>query len=69
VLIDEEIRKMVDACYERARGILKEHRGQLDQLATTLLEREVLDGEEVKRLVGIPPVSAATAQDGRPPSP
>jgi hypothetical protein len=28
------------------------HRPQLDLLATTLLEKEVLDAEEVKRLVG-----------------
>ncbi|MCH8234715.1 MAG: SUMF1/EgtB/PvdO family nonheme iron enzyme, partial [Chloroflexi bacterium] len=52
VMIDEEIRGLVDACRERARRILTKHRDQLDLLATTLLEKEVLDGEEVKKLEG-----------------
>ncbi len=51
VLIDEEIRRLIDACYERARKTLLEHRPQLDLLANTLLEKEVLDGEEVKKLL------------------
>ncbi len=52
VLIDEEIRLLIDACYERAKQTLITHRTQLDLLATTLLEKEVLDGEDVKRLIG-----------------
>ena len=59
VLIDEEIRRFVDSSYERAKRTLIEHRAQLDLLATTLLEKEVLDGEEVKRLVG-PLINAAS---------
>jgi len=54
VMIDEEVRRLVDTCYETAHGTLVEHRDQLEQLATALLEKEVLDSEEVKRLVGIP---------------
>ncbi len=52
VLIDEEVRRLMDACYDRARQLLIEHRAQLEKLATTLLEKEVLDGEHVKQLVG-----------------
>ena len=52
VLIDEEVRRLIDACYERARQTLVEHRATLDTLANALLEKEVLDGEEVKRIVG-----------------
>jgi len=62
VLIDEEIRKFVDACYERARQTLIDHRSQLDLLATTLLEKEVLDGDEVKKLVGPLGLSENSAQ-------
>ena len=51
VLIDEEVRHLIDNCYERAHRTLTEHRTELDLLARTLLEKEVLDGEEVKRLV------------------
>ena len=57
VLIDEEIRRIVDVCYERARQELTAHRSQLDTLAAKLLETEVLDGEEVKRLVGVQPAT------------
>jgi cell division protease FtsH len=64
VLIDEEIRRFVDASYERAKRTLIEHRAQLDLLATTLLEKEVLDGEEVKRLVG-PLVTAGSDGETR----
>ena len=46
------MRRLIDACYERAHQLLVEHRAQLDLLATTLLEKEVLDGEMVKKLVG-----------------
>ncbi len=60
VLIDEEIRRIVDACYDRAKRELTIHRPQLDLLASRLLEKEVLDGEEVKELVGLQ--SAAVPQ-------
>ena len=53
VQIDQEVRKLVDNAYQRARAELTAHRGQLKQLSDALLEKEVLDGEEVKRLVGI----------------
>ncbi|MBI4003589.1 MAG: cell division protein FtsH, partial [Candidatus Omnitrophica bacterium] len=58
VLIDEEIRRLVDACYLRARQELTEHRAKLDAVANTLLEKEVLDGEEVRRIAGFPPAAA-----------
>ncbi|MBI4227271.1 MAG: ATP-dependent zinc metalloprotease FtsH [Candidatus Omnitrophica bacterium] len=54
VLIDEEVRKIVDASYARARDVLTAHRDQLAQLTGALLEREVLDGEEVTRIAGLP---------------
>jgi cell division protease FtsH len=62
ILIDEEIRKIIDAGYDRARQTLIDHRAKLDLLANTLLEKEVLDGEEVKRLLG--PLDGASAASG-----
>ena len=69
VLIDEEIRRIVDRCYERAKEGLIAHRSQLDTLATKLLEKEVLDGEEVKRLVGIQPAPATQPSGNDHPTP
>ena len=53
VLIDEEIRRLVDDAYQHARQQLEEHREQLEVLATALLDKEVLDATSVKRLVGL----------------
>jgi len=61
VLIDEEIRRLVDACYLRARQELTEHRAKLDAVANTLLEKEVLDGAEVRRIAGFPPEAARSS--------
>jgi cell division protease FtsH len=55
--IDAEIRRIIDDCYERARTILTEKRGDLETLAKGLLEYETLTGDEIVALLkGIPPV-------------
>ena len=53
-LIDVEVKKIIDDSYLRAKNELTAHHEQLKTLATALLEKEVLDAEEVKRIVGIP---------------
>ncbi len=64
VLIDEEIRSLVDTCHEQARRVLTEHRADLDRLAGVLLEKEVLDGDEGKRLIGVLPAATNNADPG-----
>ncbi|MCA9406743.1 MAG: cell division protein FtsH, partial [Candidatus Omnitrophica bacterium] len=54
-LIDEEIRKLVDEAYQRARKLLTEHRDHLDRLAIALVEKEVMDVDETRELLGLPP--------------
>jgi len=51
VEIDNEIRRLVDHAYRRADEILASHRAALDRIAGALLEREVLEGEEVYNMV------------------
>ena len=51
VAIDEEIRRIVQESHDRARAILTQHKERLKRLANTLLEKEVLDGDEAKRIV------------------
>jgi cell division protease FtsH len=53
-LIDSEARKIVDECYAEALDTLRSHRGQLDQLARLLLERESLDADEAYAAAGVP---------------
>jgi len=52
-LIDEEVKKIIDTAYTRAKNLLLENKDKLSLLANTLLEKEVMDGEEVKKLLGI----------------
>jgi cell division protease FtsH len=50
-LIDEEVRSLIRAREEHVRGLLAEHRTQLDALAQALLERESLSADEVAALL------------------
>jgi cell division protease FtsH len=52
-LIDEEVKKIVDEAYGKAKDLLKKNLDKLRLLSNTLLEKEVLDGESVKRLLDI----------------
>jgi cell division protease FtsH len=49
--IDKQVRKLVDAGYDRAQGIIVEKGDALARIAEALLEREVLDGAEVRLLI------------------
>ena len=51
VQIDKEVHKIVMSCYEAARNILTLHRETLERIAAALLEREVLDANELKLLI------------------
>jgi cell division protease FtsH len=52
IMIDEEVRRIVDQCYRDAVLLLKEKRTELEKVAGSLLEKEVLTVEDVKALVG-----------------
>ena len=52
-IIDEEVKHIVDECYLQAKQLIQKNIDKLKALTTALLEKEVLDGEEVKRLIGI----------------
>jgi cell division protease FtsH len=55
IKIDQEVKKIVTAQYERAKGIIEENRETMIRLAECLLERESLDGVEIRRIVaGLP---------------
>jgi len=50
--IDAEIKRIVDEGYATAKKILKRHLEQLHVLASALLERETLTGDEIKEVIG-----------------
>ena len=49
--IDKEVKRIVSSAYDNAKGILNTHRDILERIAQALLEREVLDANEVKMLI------------------
>ncbi|MFA5389418.1 MAG: ATP-dependent zinc metalloprotease FtsH [Candidatus Omnitrophota bacterium] len=51
VEIDREIRKIVEECYNRAKNELSNNIDKLKALAEKLLEKEVMDSEEVRSIV------------------
>ncbi|KOG86099.1 cell division protein FtsH [Streptomyces varsoviensis] len=51
--VDNEMRRIVDDCYEEACRLLTEHRAQLDALAEALLANETLEEDEAYRVAGI----------------
>ncbi|MDX9745297.1 MAG: ATP-dependent zinc metalloprotease FtsH [Syntrophales bacterium] len=52
-LIDQEISDIVITCYRIAKKLLEENIETLHRLAATLLEKEVLDTEDLDELIGV----------------
>ena len=58
-VIDDEVKKIVSSCMKRAEKILSENIDKLHSLSNALLEREILDGEEIDKILRgetLPPV-------------
>jgi len=51
--IDKEVRSIIDSAYEQARKLIVENRDKLDKLTTILLEKEVLEREEIDTILEI----------------
>jgi len=52
-LIDDEVRALIGELEDKAEELISSHRDALDRLAQGLREREVLDADEIHRLVGV----------------
>ncbi len=51
IRIDAQVKKLVQGAYDTAESIIKERSDALVKIAETLLEREILDGNEVMQIV------------------
>ena len=60
-VIDSEVNRIVEEAYARAKEIIVSHRGQLDELAGQLFEKEVLFRDDLERIYG-PRVADLEAQ-------
>jgi cell division protease FtsH len=51
IKIDDEVRRIVGQGYNTAKGVLSADNGALVRIALALLEREVLDANEIKMII------------------
>jgi cell division protease FtsH len=72
IRIDQELKRFITTNYDRARSTLEKHRVALDRIAEELLAREVLDADQVRRIVAgealeeyRAPATAAQSDDSR----
>lgn len=75
-LIDEEVRNLIQEQYIRSQNLLKKHRNELNLLANTLLEKEVIVKSDLELLIGKRPwdsdeeiIEAEPASDTNIPTP
>jgi cell division protease FtsH len=67
IKIDLEVRRLIDDGYSTAKQMLADNREVLTRIANALLEREVLDANEIRMLVEgkeLPPVKLPSKDDG-----
>jgi cell division protease FtsH len=67
--IDEEIRRIIDAEYERATRIINEHRVALDKMASALLEHETIEGKHVLEILQLGEIRSPIVSSIPPPLP
>jgi cell division protease FtsH len=53
-LIDGEVKRILTEAHEQARRILTEQREPLEQITRRLLDIEVMEGDELRRMLGAP---------------
>jgi len=56
--IDAEIKRILTDAHNTARRILSENRGKLETVTRRLLDVEVMEGEELRRLLGVMPTAS-----------
>lgn len=50
--VDNEVKKILDACYKNAEKIVKDKRKILDKVSSALIEKETLDRDDFEKIVG-----------------
>ncbi|MCK9418903.1 MAG: ATP-dependent zinc metalloprotease FtsH [Nitrospirae bacterium] len=52
--IDQEVKRLVDDANNKVRGILSGNQERLKILAAALLEKETIEGDEIRKILGLP---------------
>ena len=48
--VDEEVKKLLAQCYDRAKHIIREHLDSMDKIAQFLIEKETITGKEFMKI-------------------
>jgi cell division protease FtsH len=51
-IIDEEVKEIINSCYEDAKELLREKKEYLEKMASVLLEKEVISHDEIEGILG-----------------
>ena len=62
--IDEEVSRLIRDAYQRAKKVVEEQLPALEKIVAVLFEKEVMDGEELRRLLGVEEVGEAEISEG-----
>jgi cell division protease FtsH len=65
-LIDTEVKRIMTDAHATARRILTEHRNDLETVTRRLLELEVMEGDDLRALLGISPAAAHESPEKTP---
>ena len=65
-IIDEEIRKIIDDCYQETYALIEKNKPLLDKLSARVLEKETLDEEEIRVICGLAPAVPEAAAVSNP---
>ncbi|HOP56458.1 MAG TPA: cell division protein FtsH, partial [bacterium] len=53
-MIDREIRRIIESCYDKAKDILVKNKETLIKIASILKEKETIEAEEFDKLIAQP---------------
>jgi len=59
--IDDEVTRVIEEAHQRVRGILSAHRNVLDELAHLLSQEEVVQGVDLRKMLGKTPLETSPA--------
>jgi cell division protease FtsH len=65
-LIDAEVKRIMGDAHSEARRLLTGHRDDLERVTRRLLELEVMEGDELRALLGIAPPAAKESEETTP---
>ncbi len=53
--IDQEVKDMLSSAFNKVKDLLEKNRDKLNALAKALIEKEILNADEVSQVIGLPP--------------